>query len=129
MQIEHIALWVNDIDAICKFYAEFFDARIGSLYENVAKGFSSRFVSFDSGTRIEVMRTTTLNPVPHEAGVQRMGLAHFAVTLGSEAAVNQQVERMKASNVKVVDGPRRTGDGYYEAVILDPEGNRIELMA
>jgi hypothetical protein len=29
----------------------------------------------------------------------------------------------------VLDGPRRTGDGYYESVVLDHEGNRVEIAA
>ena len=129
MHIEHVALWADDIERLCQFYMRYFAADVGPRYENASKGFSSRFVSFESGARLEVMQTTTLHPARHVAGAQRMGLTHFAVSLGSEQAVNAMVERMQQDGVPVIDGPRRTGDGYYEAVILDPEGNRIELMA
>lgn len=129
IHIEHIAMWVNDIDRICEFYSRYFGAGIGKRYENPAKGFASRFLTFASGTRMEVMSTTMLSPVPHEAGAQRMGLTHFALSLGSQQAVDDKTAQLKAEGVTVLDGPRRTGDGYYESVVLDPEGNRIELMA
>lgn len=126
--IEHVGLWVDDIDAICDFYAKYFDASIGDQYINPSKGFTSRFLSFASGARIEVMRTTTLSPIRLDKGVQRMGITHLAIRLGSRQAVDEMVRAMGASGVAILDGPRQTGDGYYEAVVLDPEGNRIELM-
>lgn len=129
IRIEHIALWVDNMDVMCDFYSRYFGAVVGPQYANAKKGFTSRFLSFSSGARIEMMKTTTLLPVRHGAGAQRMGLTHFAVSLGSEAAVDALVNRMTAAGVTLVDGPRRTGDGYYEAVVLDPEGNRVELMA
>ncbi len=128
-RIEHVALWVEDLDGICAFYEQTFGAQAGPRYANPAKGFHSRFLSFDSGARIEVMSTTKLSPVRHSAGAERMGLTHLAISLGSEDAVRELTERLKATGIAVVDGPRRTGDGYYESVILDPEGNRIELTA
>lgn len=128
-RIEHVALWVDDLDGICAFYRDAFGARIGSRYANPAKGFESRFLSFDSGARVEVMTTTRLSPIRHPVGAERMGLTHLAISLGTESAVREVTERLKAKGVTVLDGPRRTGDGYYESVILDPEGNRIELTA
>jgi len=127
IKIEHIALWVRDLDAFCAFYERSFGASIGPLYENHAKGFRSRFLSFATGTRIEAMTTTTLSPVQLPDGAQRMGLTHIAFSLGSESAVDILTAELKAQGVPVLDGPRRTGDGYYESVILDPEGNRLEL--
>lgn len=129
IRIEHIALWVDDLDGICAFYEKAFGARVGPRYANAAKGFESRFLSFDAGARVEVMTTTRLSPIRHSAGAERMGLTHLAISLGTEGAVREVTERLRASGVTVLDGPRRTGDGYYESVILDPEGNRIELTA
>jgi len=128
-RIEHIALWVDDIDTICAFYEDAFGARRGPRYANQSKGFESCFLSFDSGARIEVMTTTRLSPMRHPPGAERMGLTHLAISLGSESAVSELTQRLKARGVPVLDGPRRTGDGYYESVILDPEGNKIELTA
>jgi lactoylglutathione lyase len=128
-RIDHVALWVDDLEATCAFYARHFGASAGARYENPAKGFASRFLSFASGARIEVMTTTTERPARHDAGAQRMGLTHFALALGSEDAVRVLTERLRAEGVPVLDGPRRTGDGYFESVVLDPEGNRIEIVA
>jgi lactoylglutathione lyase len=125
--IDHIALWAENLDALCTFYQRAFSATIGPRYENPGKGFASRFLSFETGARIEVMTTTSLNPVHHEPGAQRMGLTHLAISVGSEAAVDALTEAVRAMGQPVLDGPRRTGDGYYESVVLDPEGNRIEI--
>ena len=129
MRIEHIACWTDDVDRLAAFYEEYFHGAAGPKYSNAAKGFESRFVSFGDGARLEIMRTTTLSPVAIAAGAQRMGLTHFALALGSERAVDELTLRLKGDGFAVLDGPRRTGDGYYESVVLDPDGNRIELTA
>ena len=125
--IEHIALWVEDIDRACQFYADFFGANIGALYTNSSYGFTSRFLTFISGARIEIMKTTAFNPIHHDAGAQRMGLTHLAIALGSEKEVDRITAKIRAVGYPVLDEPQRTGDGYYESVVLDPDGNRIEL--
>jgi lactoylglutathione lyase len=129
MRIEHIALWVNDLERTCAFYVKFFNATSGPLYENPKKGFTSRFLSFNSGARIEVMHTSQLNPEPHGPGIHCMGFTHLAIEVSNEVAVDQLTHDIKLDGWPVLDGPRRTGDGYYESVVLDPEGNRIELVA
>jgi lactoylglutathione lyase len=129
VRVEHVALWVDDLETMSRFYAAHFGARIGERYANPAKGFESRFLSFDGGSRIELMSTTTLAPLRAAPGAQRMGLTHLALALGSPQAVDACTERLRTAGLPVLDGPRRTGDGYYEAVVLDPEGNRIEIAA
>ena len=119
----------EDIERLVSFYERYFGASIGDRYVNEKKGFESRFVSFEAGARVEVMRTTTLRPVRYEAGAQRMGLTHFAIALGSESLVDDLTARLRRDGHPVLDGPRRTGDGYYESVVLDPDGNRIEIVA
>ncbi len=129
IRIEHVALWTQDVDRLAAFYCDYFGATAGQRYVNPPKGFESRFVSFSGGARLELMRTTSLQPVPHEPGAQRMGLTHLALSMGSEERVNQLTERLRKDGHPVLDGPRRTGDGYYESVVLDPDGNRVEVVA
>ncbi|MDQ7988047.1 MAG: VOC family protein [Candidatus Dactylopiibacterium sp.] len=129
MKIEHIALWTDDIDRLAAFYARYFGARVGAPYRNPAKGFESRFLQFEEGARIELMRTATLAPTRAEPGEQRMGLTHLALATGSESEVDRLTRRLADDGFTVLDGPRRTGDGYYESVVLDPDGNRIEITA
>jgi lactoylglutathione lyase len=129
MRIDHVALWTNDLERCKQFYVSYFGATAGSGYTNPSKGFESCFLSFTDGARIEAMKTTTIKPIVIEPGAQRMGLTHLAVSLGSEHLVDELTERLKNDGYPVLDGPRRTGDGYYESVVLDPDGNRIEITA
>ncbi len=129
VRIEHIAIWTEDIERLADFYTTYFGASAGPTYANAAKGFESRFLTFATGARLELMRTTTLRPVPHEAGAQRMGLTHVALSLGAESRVDELTGVLRAAGYTVIEGPRRTGDGYYESVVLDPDGNRLELAA
>jgi len=129
MHIEHVALWTRDIDRLCDFYTVWFGAHAGNRYHNPAKGFESCFLSFDSGARIELMRSTFLDLGESIPETQRLGWTHLAIALGSESAVDKLTATMRQAGIPVQDGPRRTGDGYYESVILDPDGNRIEITA
>jgi lactoylglutathione lyase len=126
-RIEHIALWTEDIDRLARFYAEYFGAAVGLKYANPSKGFESRFLTFQSGTRMELMKTLVLRPLKYGPGIHRMGLTHLAFSLGSENRVDELTATLREAGFAVEDGPRRTGDGYYESVILDPDGNRLEL--
>jgi len=129
VRVEHVALWTDDLDRAQRFYVEYFGAAAGAVYQNAVKGFESVFLSFAGGARIELMRTTTLSPVALAAGAQGMGLTHLAISVGSEGLVDSLTARIEADGFAVVDGPRRTGDGYYESVVLDPDGNRVEITA
>jgi lactoylglutathione lyase len=128
-RIDHVAMWTSDLEGLATFYAQFFGASIGPKYTNAAKGFESRFLSFENGARIELMQTSSFEPVRLERGSQRSGLTHLAMALESEGRVDELTATLRSAGFEVVDGPRRTGDGYYESVVLDPDGNRIELAA
>jgi lactoylglutathione lyase len=129
IRIEHVALWTEDIERLVQFYVKYFNAAAGERYVNPAKGFESRFVSFAGGARLEVMKSTKVEAVRHARGAQRMGLTHLALSVGSESAVDALTGRLRSDGYDAIDGPRRTGDGYYESVILDPDGNRVEIAA
>jgi lactoylglutathione lyase len=124
VRIEHVALWTRDLERLRGFYERWFGARAGERYENAGTGFSSYFLAFESGARLELMR---MDSIPDGVPAQATGLAHFAVSVGSEARVDALTAELAAAGVEVLDGPRRTGDGYYESVVLDPDGNRVEL--
>jgi len=126
VRIEHVALWVHDLDGVADFYVKFFGARAGAPYRNPAKGFASRFLEFSTGARLEIMTRTGIDS---RAAREILGYAHLALVVGDEAAVDRLAQACSAAGVPVVDGPRRTGDGYYECVVQDPEGNRIEITA
>ena len=129
IRIDHIALWTTDLERCKRFYVDYFGATAGAGYVNPAKGFASCFLSLGDGARIETMTTSTLSPVVAEAGAQRMGWTHLAISVGSDAEVDALTQRLKADGYPLLDGPRRTGDGYYESVVLDPDGNRIEITS
>ena len=126
IRIEHVGVWVRDIDAVAAFYARHFGATVGERYENPRKGFASRFLAFADGARLELMTRTDIT---ERAARELLGFAHVAISLADEAAVDAIAARLRATGVAVLDGPRRTGDGYYECVALDPEGNRVEIAA
>ena len=104
------------------------DGRSGELYENPRTGFRSYFVSFDEGARLELMSRPAHEPERRAPEDHSLGYAHVALRLGGREAVDAVVGRLEAQGVAILGRPRVTGDGYYEAVIADPEGNRIELV-
>ena len=127
MRIEHIALWTTDLDRCQAFYVKYFGARAGAPYANPAKGFESRFLSFAGGARLELRHTTSSVAGRGRAGRAAHG-SHVAVAISvdSEREVGELTQRLRNDGYPVLDRPRRTGDGYYESVVLDPDGNRIE---
>ena len=129
MRIEHVAIWTRDLKRCEQFYITYFGAIAGAHYLNPRKGFESCFLSFENGARLEAMTTTALALVESAPGAPRLGLTHLAISVGSEKGVNELTERLRSDGIAVVDGPRRTVDGYYESVVLDPDGNRIEICA
>lgn len=129
MRIEHVAIWTTDLCRCEHFYTAYFGATAGPHYVNPAKGFESCFLSFAGGARLEAMTSTSLSLAQLSPGAERLGLAHLAISVGSERAVDELTKRLRSDGITIVDGPRRTGDGYYESVVIDPDGNRIEICS
>ena len=125
MEIDHIAIWVQDLEKVREFYQRYFGMECNDKYTNPTKGFSSYFLSFADGARIEIMHRIDLkqdNDCSHA-----MGLTHIAISVGSKNKVVEVTNLIRRDGYKVIGEPRTTGDGYYESVIADPEGNRIEI--
>ena len=126
MKIEHLAIWVEDLEEMKIFYTKYFDMKCGAKYINEHRKFSSYFLSFDSGTRIEIMHQPGISEQIGNKGIIN-GLTHFAISVGNKEKVNQLTELFRSDGFEITGEPRTTGDGYYESVILDPEGNSIEI--
>lgn len=127
MKIEHLAVWVKDLEAMKDFYCRYFQATANDKYINSSKQFQSYFLSFTEGPRLELMQMSAVPQTKDNVYDQFTGLIHFAIALGSKEKVDGMTAQFLRDGFEVLDGPRYTGDGYYESVILDPEKNRIEL--
>jgi lactoylglutathione lyase len=124
MIMNHVGLYVKDLESMKDFYCRYFEGKASALYTNNQKRFSSYFISFDGGARLELMAQHGLTNQPSEP---QLGFAHLAFSLGSKARVDALTKQLKDAGYTVSSGPRVTGDGYYESVVLDPEDNAIEL--
>ena len=129
MKIEHVAIWCKDLEALRDFYMNYFEAKSTQKYRNDKKGFTSYFLSFKSGARLELMQMSTIPDTTNDPHKQFTGITHLAISVGSEKRVNQLTEELRDAGHAIIAEPRRTGDGYYESVVLDPENNRIEITA
>lgn len=129
MKINHVAIWTKNLNLMKDFYCLHFNAKAGSFYFNPNKGFSSYFLSFDSGARLELMHSIHLEGKSNSEALIRPGYTHLSFEIGTKEDVDLFAKKLRNSGLPILDGPRWTGDGYYEFVTEDPEGNRIELMA
>lgn len=127
MNINHIAIWVKDLERIRIFYETYFDAKSNNIYINEEKKFSSYFLTFDGTTRLELMQRPLIPESLNNPYEQHIGLIHLAISVGSEDRVISLTNRLAGDGYEVLDGPRYTGDGYFESTVLDPEKNRIEI--
>ncbi|MCF6413096.1 VOC family protein [Collinsella tanakaei] len=125
MRIEHVALYVNDLDAAKQFFTRYFGARSNELYHNATTGFRSYFLSFDDGARLEIMTRPDMDDL--EKPLARTGFVHLAFSVGSPEAVDRLTAQLATDGYRVASGPRTTGDGYYESCIVALEGNQIEI--
>ena len=127
MNIEHIALWAHDLEILKAFYETYFGASANQKYTNHSKGFSSYFLAFATGARLELMQMPSVPASKDDPHTQSTGLIHLAFSVGSAEKVDALTTRLAQDGYAILDGPRKTGDGYYESTVLDPEQNRIEI--
>ena len=125
MKIEHIAMYVNDLEGARDFFVKYFDAVSQDLYHNKTTGFRSFFLTFEDGARLEIMNKPVMDD--DRKSLNRTGFIHLAFSVGSKDNVNSLTQRLKDDGWEVVSGPRTTGDGYYESCIFGFEGNQIEI--
>lgn len=127
MKIEHIAIWVRDLEKIRIFYETYFGAKSNDIYFNSKHEFSSYFLTFDGVTRLELMQIPSIPESLNNPYQQFIGFIHLAISVGSKEKVIYLTNRLADDGYEVLDGPRYTGDGYFESTVLDPEKNRIEI--
>lgn len=129
MKLDHFALWVDDIEKMRTFYTSYFACISNEKYYNPNKRYTSYFLSFqEDDCRIELMNRPDITEEPCKRGFTK-GIAHFDIAVGDKTAVDTLVERLRNDGYTIASEPRTTGDGYYEAGILDPEGNYVEISA
>jgi lactoylglutathione lyase len=128
VRLEHVAVWTHDLERLRSFYERYLAARSGAQYRSATRaGFASYFLTFpDGGSRLELMSAPGLAAT---AVAPAVGYAHIALSVGSRADVEALTERMRGDGVRIVSAPRQTGDGYFESVVEDPDGNLIEITA
>ena len=126
MRMAHIALWTNQLERLRDFYVKYFNGKSNERYENPRKGFASYFVSFESGPALEIMRRQDVSDTCEK---ECIGLAHLAFHADSRKQVDQMIERFRRDGYTIAGEPRVSGDGYYEGVIRDPDGNIVEIVA
>lgn len=125
MKIEHVAIYVNELEAARNFFTTYLGGKSNDGYHNPRTDFRSYFVSFDDGARLELMKKPGMEDL--EKPLNRTGYAHIAFSVGSKERVDELTEELRTAGYEVVSGPRTTGDGYYESCIVAIEGNQIEI--
>lgn len=125
MRIEHVAMYVVDLEKARQFFEKYLGGTSNEIYHNRTTDFRSYFISFDDGARLEVMTKPEITD--DEKGFARTGFIHVAFSVGSKERVDSLTAELKVDGYEVISGPRTTGDGYYESCIVAIEGNQIEI--
>ena len=125
MKIEHIAMYVNDLESVRDFFVKYLGGKSNDGYHNELTGFKSYFITFDDGARLEIMNKPSMEDSVKT--VNRTGYIHIAFSVGSVEEVDHLTRVFREDGYEVISGPRITGDGYYESCIVGIEGNQIEI--
>lgn len=125
MKIEHIAMYVNNLEEVKNFFIKYFKASSNDMYHNPKTGLKTYFLSFEEGSRLEIMSRPDM--VNSKKDIMQTGYIHLAFSVGSKEKVDFLTNELREAGYKILSGPRTTGDGYYESCILGPENNQIEI--
>ncbi len=126
MRIEHVAMYVNDLESVRDFYVKYFGAKCNDKYHNISTGLQTYFLTFDDNARLEIM--TRPGVKDREKSLLESGYIHLAFKVGSKEKVDELTSKLNKDGYKIISGPRTTGDGYYESCVLGPENNQIEIV-
>ena len=125
MRIEHVAMYVNDLEGAKIFFESYLGASANEGYHNKTTDFRSYFLTFDDGARLEIMNRPGMDDP--EKTLNRTGLIHIAFSVGNKEKVDELTRLLESDGYEVISGPRTTGDGYYESCVVSIEGNQIEI--
>ena len=129
MKIEHLAIWVDDLEIMRAFYLKYFDTTSGNKYINEKNQYTAYFIYFgEDKTRLELMHKPNITPTIGQRGFAK-GIAHFTISVGGKEKVSELTKTLRSDGYTIFSEPRTKGDGYYESVVLDPEGNYLEVSA
>jgi lactoylglutathione lyase len=128
MMLDHIALWTPDIEVLREYYTKYFNGRSNEKYINTKTGFQSYFITFESGSRLEIMQRPGIPENLNDRALkQHIGIIHLAFGVPDMESVIKKSQELEKAGFRILRGPRKTGDGYFEFETLDPDDNRIEV--
>ena len=128
MTLEHVAIWTNNLEALREYYTKYFHGRANDKYRNEKTNFESYFLTFESGARLELMSRPDIPSNTNDTvSNQHLGIIHLAFGVVSTEEVDKKAQQLQHDGFKILSGPRKTGDGYYEFETLDPDNNRLEV--
>ena len=130
MKLEHVAIYTHQLERLKNFYIRYFEGEVSEKYEDKQKKLNSYFISFENGARIELMQREGIPENKNDTVFQQhRGIIHIAFQLSTMQQVKEKAEKIKADGYPILSGPRKTGDGYYKFETLDPDNNRLEVIA
>ena len=128
MTLEHVAIWTDKLEELKGFYIKYFGGTANNKYTNEKNKFQSYFMTFNSGARLEIMMKPNIpNNTNDTVNAQHKGIIHLAFGMDTKHEVEEKAKQLQTDGFKILSGPRKTGDGYYEFETLDPDNNRLEV--
>lgn len=128
MTLEHVAIWTDKLEELKDYYIKYFEGTANDKYVNEKKQFSSYFLTFKSGARLEIMKMKNIpDNLNDTIKTQHKGIIHLAFGVDTKQEVEEKARQLQTDGFIILSGPRKTGDGYYEFETLDPDNNRLEV--